>query len=83
MGKFKRNIELEKKINKLALGLELEQKTRMFSPVSSNEFVRSTKSSVTSHECDDEVGRICKGFKRVFLIQEKWMLLSHLNCLNL
>lgn len=59
MGKFKRNLKLEERIDKLVEGFKTDSSGRIFSPVSSFEFARSTKSSVTSHECDEEVKEIC------------------------
>ena len=59
MGKFKRDLKLEERIDKLVEDLKKDMTSRNLSPVSSFEFARSTKSSVTSHECDEEVQEIC------------------------
>lgn len=82
MERLQRNEELERRIFELSKkvgGL----RSGLCSPLSSAEFNKSTRSSVSSHECDEEVDNIITTVYSINSMITKWMLKSHIPCLNI
>jgi len=77
-----RNRELERRIFELSRKVE-EVRSGMCSPLSSAGFNKSTRSSVSSHECDREVEEIVKTVDSVNKMITNWMIKSHVPCFNI